>query len=121
MTTETPTDTVDVTDRLDAIIEQLDRIEKQLEENTERTEISAKFVAEIHTTWELNDGSAKVTKPKTDLKVGDRVSIGTNVGTIQWFAINPYGYTTATIDWKDEETPSSSLVIALSRVATPGI
>ena len=126
MTTETPTDAVDVKDRLDAIIEQLDRIEEQLEENTQRTEISAKFITEIHGTWKGDGDSGKILKPNMHIKAKDRVSTNpltdtnTKVGTVKWVSIDKFGNSIATVDWDDDEIPRSYYFTQLARITTPG-
>jgi hypothetical protein len=121
MSTERSTDTVDVNDRLDAIVKQLDRIEEQLDKNTQRTEVSAKFVAEIHATWKLEDDSGKIPKPKTHIKVEDLVAIGTKVGTVKWFSSDRAGHPIATVEWRDEAEPRAHYAITLNRVTTPGV
>jgi hypothetical protein len=120
MSTETSANTVDVTERLDAIVEQLDRIEEQLDKNTERTEVSASFVAEIHSTWELDVESGKVPKLKTPVSVGDRVSMGTELGIVQWFAVTSHGVVDATVAWDNGKSGAINASY-LSRVMTQGI
>ena len=121
MSTETSAGTVDVTERLDAIVKQLDRIEEQLEENTERTEISAKFVAEIHATWGPDDRPSKILSPQPELKMDDRVSMGPPLGTVQWVSVSGYGEIVATVAWDGEPKPTAHLVLGLSRVTTGGV
>jgi hypothetical protein len=120
MSTKNSADDLDIEERLDAIVERLDRIAEDLKKNTERTEISAKFVAEIHGSWKVDIESVEVPKLKTHIVVGDRVSSSTRVGTVQWFSIDSSGNAIATVLWDDKKT-ETSYANMLNRVATPEI
>jgi hypothetical protein len=63
--------------------------------------------------------SGKVPKPKTHVSAGDRVSYGTKLGTVQWFAATRGGYIQATVAWDDAES-EQMYVTFLARVLAQG-
>jgi hypothetical protein len=120
MDTVTSLDVSAVERRLDAIVERLDQLAEDLKANSERTEVSAKFITEIHGTWKTDVESVKATKAKTHLSAGDRVGYGPRTGTVQWVSIDHDGNVHASVTWDDGET-TEGFAFLFTRIVTPDI
>lgn len=118
MDTPTPLDLSTVERRLDAIVDRLDQLADDLRTNSERTEVSAKFITEIHGTWKVDVESVKATTVKTHLSVGDRVGVGITKGTVQWLAVDGGGVVIATVALDGGES-ISACEGTFTRIVTP--